>query len=159
MKKTTLLFFLTLLQLNVFAQEIKFGKISKEELEQTSHPKEPEASAAILSKKHFVRYVYDDNRGFQQVREINLRIKIYSQEGFSYADHETPLFNTTGNVYESISKVTGSTFSLENGKIVETKLKNDQVFTNKENDYRKIVKFTMPNIKPGCVIEYKYEIT
>lgn len=148
-----------LLQLNVFTQEIKFGKISKEELEQTSHPKEPEAPAAILSKKHFVRYVYDDNRGFQQVREINLRIKIYSQEGFSYADHETPLFNTTGNVYESISKVTGSTFSLENGKIVETKLKNDQVFTNKENDYRKIVKFTMPNIKPGCVIEYKYEIT
>jgi hypothetical protein len=159
MKKTTLLFFLTLLQLNVFAQEIKFGKISKEELEQKSHPIENEAPAAILSKKHFVRYVYDDNRGFQQVREVNLRIKIYSQEGFNYADHETTLFNTTGNVYESISKVTGSTYSIENGKIVETKLKSDQVFTNKVNDYRKIVKFTMPNIKPGCVIEYKYEIT
>lgn len=141
-----------------FTQEIKFGKISKEELEQTSHPKEPEAPAAILSKKHFVKYVFSEHNGFQQLREVNYRIKIYNQEGFDFANHETPLFTSSGNYSETISKVTGSTYSIESGKVVETKLKSDQVFITQENEYRKIVKFTMPDIKPGCIIEFKYEI-
>ncbi|HMC01839.1 MAG TPA: transglutaminase-like domain-containing protein, partial [Flavobacteriaceae bacterium] len=52
----------------------------------------------------------------------------------------------------------GYTYTLENGKVEETKLKNDGVFDEKNNKYWATTKFTMPNIKEGCVIEFQYRV-
>lgn len=157
MKRIILVVFLVVFQTMNFAQELKFGKISKEELVETKHPLEANASAAILSKKHTVKYEYQQNIGFVQIREITMRIKIYTQEGFEYADHMAPFYNSK-SAKETVSKVNGTTYNLEGDKIIETKLKSDQVFENEITKYRSEVKFTMPNVKPGSVLEYKYEI-
>jgi hypothetical protein len=157
MKRVILVVFLVVFQTMNFAQELKFGKVSKEELEETKHPLDPNAPAAILSKKYTVKYEYQQNIGFVQIREITMRIKIYTQEGFEYADYMAPFYNSK-SARETVSKVNGTTYNLEGGKITETKLKSDQVFENEITKYRSEVKFTMPNVKPGSVLEYKYEI-
>jgi hypothetical protein len=158
MKTVILVVFLVVFQTMNFAQELKFGKVSKEELEQSKHPLESDATATILYKKHSVRYTYDENKGFIQIREIWYRIKIYSQEGFEYATHEDRFYNN-GNTRETASRVDGTTYNVEGGKIVETKLKKEQVFENKINNFLTELKFTMPNIKPGSIVEFKYEIS
>ncbi|MBA4153888.1 DUF3857 domain-containing protein [Flavobacterium sp.] len=157
MKRVILVVFLVVFQTMNFAQELKFGKVSKEELEETKHPLDPNAPAAILSKKYTVKYEYQQNIGFVQIREITMRIKIYTQEGFEYADYMAPFYNSK-SARETVSKVNGTTYNLESGKITETKLKSDQVFENEVTKYRSELKFTMPNVKPGSVLEYKYEI-
>ena len=43
-------------QLYLFGQEIKFGKVSKEELEEKFHPIDSTASAAYLYKKRRTFY-------------------------------------------------------------------------------------------------------
>ncbi|HRZ31923.1 MAG TPA: DUF3857 domain-containing protein [Flavobacterium sp.] len=156
MKKYWLFFLFFALASN--AQKYDFGKVSLEEIQQTKHPLEPEAPAAILYKKVNVRYSYDKNEGFLQITEIVYRIKIYNQEGFDYATQEEILFND-GNIREKVTRVNGSTYNIEDGKVVETKLKKEQVFENKINNNLTELKFTMPNIIANSVIEYKYEIT
>ncbi len=157
MKRVILVVFLVVFQTMNFAQELKFGKVSIEELQETKHPLDANAPAVILSKKHTVKYEYQQNIGFVQIREITMRIKIYTQEGFEYADYMAPFYNSK-SARETVSKVNGTTYNLEGGKITETKLKSDQVFENEVTKNRSEVKFTMPNVKPGSVLEYKYEI-
>lgn len=140
------------------AQEFKLEKITMADLDQKEHKTDKNANASILFKRQHVYYDYDNNKGFFQVKDIVYRIKIYNQDGFTYAEGSEYLYNN-GNTRETISRVDGITYSIENGKIVETKLKKDQVFENKINENQTEVKFTMPNLKAGCIVEYKYTVT
>ena len=55
------------------AQDLRYGKVSKEEIEETAHPLEPEADAAILFRDTYVHFDYFRNQGFNIIR---------SQQGF-----------------------------------------------------------------------------
>ena len=40
------------------SQDFKFGKVSKEELKETSHPNHPEANAVVLFKKQHTKFSF-----------------------------------------------------------------------------------------------------
>ncbi|WP_246147133.1 DUF3857 domain-containing protein [Seonamhaeicola marinus] len=138
---------------------MKFGKISKEELEEKVCAIDSNATAAYLYKYRRSYFEYNTNSGFELKTEIHERIKIYNQEGFNYATKKIRLYKSTGGNEEKVGTIKAYTYNLENGKIVEVKLAKNDVFESKDNKYSNQVKFTMPNIKPGSVIEYKYLIT
>lgn len=52
-----------------------------------------------------------------------------------------------------------NTFNLENGKVESTKLDKKDIFVEKVTKTRERHKFTMPNLKEGCVVEWKYQVT
>lgn len=63
--------------------------------------------------------------------------------------------------YENISEdrlefSDGITYNLENGKIVKTKLDNQGSFKKKINKYWNEKAITLPSVKVGSIIEYKY---
>ncbi|MBO3097224.1 transglutaminase domain-containing protein [Gelidibacter pelagius] len=140
------------------AQDYRFGKVSKSELQETAYPENPEANAAILFLNQKTYYNYIQSEGFVQVTEIYKRIKIYNKDGYDWATEEIQL-RDNGSKGENISNLKAVTYNLENGKIDEAKLKKDGMFDEKNNKYWKTSKFTMPNIKDGCVIEFEYKIT
>nr|WP_321225339.1 hypothetical protein [uncultured Psychroserpens sp.] len=49
---------LLLIALNLQAQNFKFGKVSKAELAEKEHPKDPTANAAVLFKRESIRFDY-----------------------------------------------------------------------------------------------------
>lgn len=153
------LFFLLLLvqQIVVSAKEVKFGKVSKEEVSATQHAMYPWANAAILHKNEWVRYNYQYETGWSLVREVHYRIKIYNREGFDWATLQVPLY-AGGNNREDISGVKGFTFNIVDGKVVDTKLKNDGVFIEEVNEYRNKASITMPEVKEGSVLDIEYKI-
>ena len=53
-----------------FAQDYKFGKISKEELEEAYYPLDSSANAAILYKSRDTHFDYNQGQGFQVITEI-----------------------------------------------------------------------------------------
>ncbi|MEM6686290.1 MAG: transglutaminase-like domain-containing protein, partial [Bacteroidota bacterium] len=59
---------------------------------------------------------------------------------------------------EKVSNLKAYTYNLVGGKIEDTKLRKDGIFKEKRNDYVDIQKITMPNIKEGSVIEYRYKM-
>lgn len=135
------------------AQEVEFGSVSKEELMEKEYVNDPSAPAAILYKNHYTYYL-----GADLATEIHERIKIYSKEGFDYATEYINLFKGRYDE-ETVGRIKAVTYNLVDGKIVEDKLEKDQIFKTEASYNYNRVSFTMPNVKEGSIIEFKYKIT
>lgn len=157
MKKTVLIITLLITQLT-FSQDFKFGKVSKAELEETKHAVEPEANAAVLYREYKIKFEYVQGTGFIQQVDVHERIKIYNKDGYDYATKSIKLYNASNKFKDKLIGLKGYTYTLENDKVVDAKLKKDGIFDEENNKYWKTTKFTMPNINDGCIVEYMYTI-
>lgn len=139
------------------AQNYQLGKVTKAELEQKVHPKDTSAPAAILFKKGKTFFTYHDKTGFSANHECEIKIKIYKKEGLEWANQKVKYYIGYKNLNEDKLDFTDAvTYNLENGSIVKTKLENQGTFKNKINMYWKEKIITLPNVKVGSIIEYKY---
>mgnify|MGYP003651670593 CR=1 FL=1 len=159
MKKKIIVLFILIAQIaTVSAQNYKFGKVSKEELEEKFHPIDSTADASYLYKYRRSYFNYSDTQGFQLITEIHQRIKIYTKEGFEYATKSITYYNPDSGERESVNSIKGYTFYLKNGKVEKEKLSKDGIFQEKINEYNSRKKITMSKIIEGCVLELKYTI-
>lgn len=158
MKINKLLFplFLCLFVLQIKAQDFKLGKVSIAELQEKAHPKDPSANAAVLFKKGEVRFEYSPETGFSVITTVEARIKIYTKEGYNWANQEVDY--RVGSSKENVDFSNAVTYNLVDGKIEKTKLKKEGEFLEKVNRYWDRKKITMPNVKEGSVIEYQYTV-
>lgn len=155
-KLILLLLFITTALNYTYSQDFKFGKVSKEELQEEKHPLDPDAEAAYLFKERRSYYnIITD--GFQIITEIHERIKIYNKEGFSYATQEVFL-SRNGSSRERLSGLKAQTYILKEGEIIEYKLEKDAIFDDNVTNYLTKSSFTMPNVAEGCVLEFTYKI-
>jgi len=148
-----LLFFI---QFQILSQEIKFGKVSMDELEEKSYSLDTTASAAVLFKERKSYYTYNSQMGWVLVTTEFERIKIYNKKGFDYATKKVPLYKRSDK--DEMFSVKAFTYSLEGGKIEKTKLEMNQIFKEDLSENWQNNSFTMPNIKEGSVIEWEYTI-
>lgn len=139
-----------------FSQEVKFGEVSKEELQEKLYTKDSSANAAILYKKQST--YFNVNSVVSLVTETHERIKIYNTDGFDEATITINLFKS-GSEQERVGKIKAYTYNLENGKVVKTKLEKDQIFKSEFSHNYNQIKFTMPNVKVGSVLEIEYKLT
>ena len=139
------------------AQKVDFGKVTVAALEEKKHPIDTAAVAAILFNKARTFFSYDPRVGFSINTENTFRIKIYKKEGLKWANYKVPY--RIG--YEKLNddRVEFSdcyTSNLENGKVVKTKLASEGNFKTSINKYWKEESITMPNVKVGSIVEFKY---
>ena len=159
MKSIYILVLICLSFLNANAQKFELGKVSFNELSQKFYPLDSSASASILYCKAKTIFTYQ-KKGFSVKHEYEFRIKIYKNQGLKWADFKVPYY--VG--YETINKdyvkfSDGVTYNLENGKIEKTKLKSEGTFRKNLHKYWDESSISMPNVKIGSVIEFKYTIT
>ncbi|HEY5917587.1 MAG TPA: DUF3857 domain-containing protein, partial [Chryseolinea sp.] len=160
MKDVLIGLFLALLSQSLFAQKedpIEFGHIPMEDLKMLRYSQDTSSSAVILSDFGKSSMVYSQSVGFSLLFERITRIKILTKEGLDWATFEIPLYKD-GEANEKLSSIKGATYNLENGKIVETKLKTDAVFKEKVNEHLDIMKLTLPGVKVGSVVEITYKV-
>lgn len=141
----------------VFSQDYDLGKVTIQELNQKQHPTDTSAVAAIIFDKGKTYFNYNLDEGFYLMTEIETKIKIYKKGGLDWANKEIPYY-IGGNTLENVIINKAFTYNLVNGKIEKTKLTNEGEFKENVNKKWKTVKFTMPNVKEGSIIEYKYTI-
>lgn len=153
--KSYLLILLLLFNSLIWSQEYKFGKVSKAELEEAFYPLDSSAKAAILYTERKTHFDYTYDKGFYIVEEYFTRIKIYNKMGYDNATKEVLTYHNS-NGKEEIRGIKATTYNLEGNKIVKTKLSNSNIFTEEKSKYHDSNVFTMPNLKPGCVVEWKY---
>lgn len=135
---------------------IKYGDIPMEDVKMETYDKDSAAAALILAD-YGEAYVSLAGASASLVLERHIRIKILKKEGLSWADASVPLY-VSSNADEQIIGLKASTYNLENGKIVETKMAKDGRFKEKLNRNIVLEKFTLPNVKEGSVIEYSYRV-
>jgi hypothetical protein len=135
---------------------VKFGDVQLKDLKMSIYENDSSASAVILSdygETYFSFTATQENL----VIERHVRVKILRKEGLKWADISIPLYyNSSGE--ESVRNLKATSYNLEDGKVVDTKLGSDDIFKEKFSRNYKIQKFTIPNVKEGSVIEYSYRI-
>ena len=108
--------------------------------------------------------LYDDgytsyewvNDGFKINQELKQKIKILKQDGVDRATISLPYYYKTNGDRETISNLEAFSYNMENGKVVKNKLDKKYIFDEEiSNRYRRL-KFSIPNVKVGSVIEFKY---
>lgn len=159
MKKIkTLLGFLILFSfVKINAQNFELGKVSIAELKENQHPLDTSAVAAILCKNGKTSFEYSRDNGFMAITEVTMRIKIYKKEGLDWANFTVPYYVGYENYKDDVVTFSnGVTYNLENGAIVKAKLNSEGSFKKNVNEYWSEASITLPNVKVGSVIEFKY---
>ncbi len=158
MKKIGIFIFIGTLFMNMaYAQKpkMKYGKVSKEELEMKYCDFDSTASAVILFDKGRTFFEYDSE--FKLNFERHVRIKIFKKEAYKYATHIVSLYKD-GLTVEKLYQIKGNTYNFVNGKVEKVKIKNSEIIKEDVSDNRKDIKITFSDIKEGSIIDFKYNI-
>jgi hypothetical protein len=140
---------------------VKFGHIPMEDMEMTVYDKDSSAGAVVLVDYGITYYSLKVGRNYTSPEtERHVRIKILSKSALSQADITIPLFGlSAGGMHQVMTDLKASTFNLDDGKIVETKLDGAGVFSEELVKGITLRKFTFPNVGEGSVLEYSYKIS
>lgn len=126
-----------------------FGSYSSDELSMTQCAFDRDANAVVLLDEAFSDF--DDD--WQMITQRRVRIKILNEKGIDEGTISIPFYSK--DKFEFIRNVEGVTYNNESQAI--SNLDRKYIFTEKIDDRRSRVKFAMPNVKAGSIIEYKYE--
>jgi hypothetical protein len=142
----------------LYSQEksVQFGKPDRQELEMKECDFDKSANAMKLldyqEKEVIAEY------GLKIKTERRVKIKIFNKKGFESANITIPYISRIKGT--RITDISAYIHYLDsNGKIVTEKVSKKQIFKDKADDKIKKIKFTFPNVTPGCVVEYRYEKT
>jgi hypothetical protein len=136
---------------------IKYGEIPMEDMQMSVYAADSSAVAVVLAD-YGNAWVSISSVSAKLEFDRHIRIKILKKGGLGWADASIQLLDG-GTSEETVSKLKATTYNLENGKIVETKMSKESVFRAKFNRNINLQKFTLPNVKEGSVIEYSYNVS
>ncbi len=157
MKLTNYFIALLLLSFSVSAQKYELGEVTKQELEEKAHPADPSAPAAILFSKGTTFLVLSEQEGFSLVTEVEMKIKIYTKDGYEWANKVIPYYSSDSE-NETIDISKAVTYNLVDGAVEKTKLRSEGEFSEQVNRFWKQKKIVMPDVREGSIVEYKYVI-
>jgi hypothetical protein len=154
-KSTLLLLFIFSVSIISAQKEIpSYGKIDKADLLLKECEFDKDAEAYTLLNYGDVHYSIIGG-DFGIITDRRTRIKILKEKGLDEANIKIRFYSKSD--YENIKNISGTTYNLDNsGNVVTTKLEKSSVYIKKINNKISEVSFTMPDVKVGSVIEYKY---
>ena len=114
--------------------------------------------AVILSDQGTVHFVGNQKGWFSYVYQRHTRVRILHKKAFELATVEIGLHFRENDV-EVADNITGSTYNMENGAVVETLLDKKDIFEDKKSKQYTEKRFTLPAVREGSIIEYAYTIT
>jgi transglutaminase-like putative cysteine protease len=159
MKYLSLFLSLLLLAGTAKSQDDSFGTVTLEDLELKNTTLDSHANAIVIKEYGTSSIAMNDADGTTQLNHVyKIRIKILNSSGFEHGNVVVPIYKY-GDKEEYIDNLLAKTVILQNGRMVETLLDKKKVFTENKSKYLSLYKFTLPNLQPGCVIEYSYRLT
>jgi hypothetical protein len=135
----------------------KFEKITPEVLQRKVYSIDSNAAAVVLGDVGSTEIVGNTKGWFSFTFRRHLRTHILNKAGYDEAKKAIMLYVTSG-AQEKLESLKATTYNLENGQVVETKMDKDNVFTEKAAKYQFLKKFTLPNVKEGSIIDIEYRI-
>ena len=139
---------------NSLPAEQPYGKIALEDLQMTSCDFEKDANAEVLFKFGSL-YYGDDLKSIIMV--VHKRIKIFNSNANDEGNIRISYYSE--NRLENITAIEAETINMVDGKQQITKLDKKSIHINNIDNETSEVSFAMPDVKPGCIIEYKYKWT
>ncbi len=131
---------------------ITFGAVSRADLEMEPYPQEKGAEAVVLCDFASARLIYND--GFKVEITRHVRIKIFNPSGYDF-----------GNVMieyakeDKLTELKASTHNLVNDQPEEMPVGKKQFFEESTSLWENTMRFALPQVREGSIIEYSYKLT
>ncbi|AXT63513.1 DUF3857 domain-containing protein [Aquimarina sp. AD10] len=129
--------------------------VTMADLENNTFENDSTANAFFIYEKGYSRV--ENGRNYNLLTDYERKIKILNRKGFDQASIEILLYRNKSN-RETIHDLVAHTYNLENNKIVRTEVSKTDIHTEKYDEHYTLIKFTFPNVKPGSIIRYSYQI-
>lgn len=136
---------------------VDFGKVTAEDFAVNSSLVNENTNAVIIAEVGNVKFEGNSSGWFTYIYKVQRRIKILNRKAFDLADVKIYLYSNN-ETEEKADRITASSYILENGKVVETKLSSNEVYQEKEDKNHFTKKFTVPGVREGTIIEYSYVV-
>ena len=134
---------------------VKFGKVTPQDFTVTGAAVDSSADVVIVADFGTSTFNGNSKGWFDLEFHRSRRMRILKRTGFDAATVKILLY-VGGSDAEKIIGLKASTYTLEDGKVVETKLDSKSVFTDKISKHWIEEKFTFPALKEGAILEYSY---
>lgn len=150
---------LQVLQAQSVTPNLKWGKPTNEELNMTEYAADKDADAVVLCHQTSVNYEFIEGN-FRVFYRYHVRLKVLKPEGKRVADVSITYFENESNHNrkEFVAGLKATAYNLEDGKLVKTKMERTMVNVERLDKNQMLMKFSVPQVKVGTVIEYEYRI-
>jgi hypothetical protein len=128
-----------------------FGSFDSEDISLTQCDFDKDADAIILLDVANSNYGGESNL----ITTRRIRLKILKEKGIERANVEIPYY--TRDDFGEVTYIEAISSTLENNVWVTKSFDKKAIFKQKINDRWSLVKFTLPNVRVGTIIEYEYE--
>jgi len=135
------------------APVVKFGKVSPDQFRPSLA--DSTAEAVVLYNLGQVRFEVSSDQ-IWLILEQHVRTQIRRKSAYDRATITIPARRGKAGQHEFVSDFDGSTYNLVNGAVTTDKLTKTGQFTEKISDTYWVEKYTLPNVREGSIIEYKY---
>ncbi len=142
---------------NPTAPVVKFGKITAADFAPSPAMTDSTAEAEVLYDFGEVRFESSPTDIWMEYSG-HRRVRILKKSATSRGTIEVPTFKGSGSEREYLASVDGFTYNLNGAEVSIDKLTREGRASEKLSDKVTIEKFTMPNVREGSIIEYKYVI-
>lgn len=128
-----------------------FGNFSQQEIDYKACPFDKDADAVIFFDKAISNY--DDER--QLITERSIRFKILKDKAKELGDIRIRFYS--GDNLEFIRDIKAVVLSYDDqGNKIINNVDRKLMFTSKDNSLYSSIRFAVPNVKAGSIIEYRY---
>ena len=136
---------------------VKFGKVKAEDFVISSPLIDSNTNAVIVYDRGDISFEGNKSGWFSYIFKRSTRIKLLDKKSFDLATVELQLYKAEDGEQKA-EKISGVSYNIENGKVIEARLNENDIFQQKYDKTHFFKKFTIPGVKEGCIIEYTYTI-
>lgn len=152
MGKKSVLSFILLFSILSFAQaqEIIYGRYTQKEIDLKEVAYEPEADAVILGENSTSKIEIPEMESV-----VTRRLKILKPSGIKYGTVTIPFYHGAEG-WVRVTKVKAQITNFKDGEQKTIALKDSDFFTVDTRNGWKEIRFTLPDVQEGSIIEYEY---
>ncbi len=159
MKHTLILLFIISIFCSAQAQDVeppqmKFGKGLAENFDQEFSDIIDNQEAVYIFDKLDLYYGIDGEK-LALYEDYHARIKVLDGEASDIGNIKIRYI--VEDKYQNIFDIKACSYTLENGAVVEHKLKKKDIFKTRINDRITELSFAIPNVKEGAIFEYTFK--
>jgi hypothetical protein len=116
------------------------------------------AAAAVVLYDIGKSYFEDTDNNFILVFERATRIKILKTPGIKWTQINVLYYTASKDESDEVCDIEAFSYNLDNSGLRKTKLEPANIYVEKINNYWSAVKFAVPDVQEGSVIEYRYKV-
>jgi len=160
MKKTLLFITILFTSIAAFAQDFPYGEQDNAALDMKKYDKDTSAHAVVLNEYGTSTINLTSDYNIRLTFTYHAKIKFFDSKEFErVGTFEIPIYNGGSTEYEDVEDIKGITFYKDaNGTVQQTELDSKKVIREKQDKHITRLKFAMPALRNGCVIEVTYKV-